>query len=279
MSSENNPLVSFVIACYNTPLYIKDAIDSALNQTYKNIEIIVVDDGSDADTKTVLTKIESKITKLITQKNQGQSVARNNGIKIASGDYIVILDSDDFFEPLFVEKAIAAIDTSISLVTCWANCFSKNESRKFIPKGGELEQFLFENASLSSSLFKKTDWHLCGGYDETMRSGWEDWEFFIRLMALGGSCFVIPELLFNYRRLENSTTSRANKQIPNLLRYIMKKNKALYISNFEMTIDFFTQYLQRERKEREKIFTKPEYKVGKIIIAPIRVIKNKLIGN
>jgi glycosyltransferase involved in cell wall biosynthesis len=69
---EKNILVSIVIPCYNDAQYIEQAVNSALDQTYPNIEVIVVDDGSDIETKAVLKKLECKITKLITQENQGQ---------------------------------------------------------------------------------------------------------------------------------------------------------------------------------------------------------------
>ena len=95
---DKTKLVSIIIPCYNDWQFVEQAVDSVLKQTYSNIEIIVVDDGSDSETKTVLKRIEPKITKLIAQENQGQSVARNVGIQESKGQYILTLDSDDFFE-------------------------------------------------------------------------------------------------------------------------------------------------------------------------------------
>ena len=100
------PLISIIIPCYNDEKFIKQSVFSALKQEYSNIEVIVVDDGSNKETKKVLKEIEPMITKLITQSNQGQSKARNVGINYAKGDYILVLDSDDFFEPSFCAKAI-----------------------------------------------------------------------------------------------------------------------------------------------------------------------------
>ncbi len=99
----SNLLVSIIIPCYNDEQYIEQCVNSALNQTYSNIEVIVVDDGSNRKTKTVLKKLEPNITTLITQNNQGQSTARNVGIRYAKGNYILVLDSDDYFEPTFCE--------------------------------------------------------------------------------------------------------------------------------------------------------------------------------
>ncbi len=95
-------MVSIIIPCYNTSQYIEQAVNSAKAQTGVQIEIIVVDDGSNQETKMVLRRIEG--VKLLTQKNLGQSAARNAGIKEASGKYIFILDSDDYVEPSFCQR-------------------------------------------------------------------------------------------------------------------------------------------------------------------------------
>ena len=86
--SSNNPKVSVVIPCYNDENYIQEAVQSALDQTFQDFEIIIVDDGSNEATKKVLANIRSEKIRLITQKNQGSSAARNNGIKAAKTLYI-----------------------------------------------------------------------------------------------------------------------------------------------------------------------------------------------
>ena len=100
----DKPLISIIIPCYNDAKYIEQSVNSALNQTYSNKEVIVVDDGSNVETKQILKKLEPKLIKLITQENKGQSTARNVGINAAKGEYILTLDSDDYFEPTFLEK-------------------------------------------------------------------------------------------------------------------------------------------------------------------------------
>ncbi|MDD3722641.1 MAG: glycosyltransferase family A protein [Lutibacter sp.] len=103
---KNNNSISIIIPCYNDAQYIEQSVLSALNQTYQNKEVIVVDDGSNAETKAVLKKLAPQITKLITQENQGQSTARNVGIKEAKGEYILVLDSDDFFKKQLDENKL-----------------------------------------------------------------------------------------------------------------------------------------------------------------------------
>lgn len=116
------PTISIVIPCYNDHLYIEQAVNSALTQTYSKKEIIVVDDGSNEQTKAILKKLEPKIELLITQKNKGLSAARNVGIEAGSGELILVWDADDFFKETFCEKAFEIMKNnsrSCKMVTCW----------------------------------------------------------------------------------------------------------------------------------------------------------------
>jgi glycosyltransferase involved in cell wall biosynthesis len=270
--------VSIIIPCYNDSKYIEKCVNSALNQTYPNIEIIIVDDGSNAETKTVLKKLEPKITKLITQENQGQSIARNNGISNSNGVYILNLDSDDFFEPSFCEKAIKKFedDDTISIVTCQANRFNENGLIDvFTPIGGALDNFLFSNSALGSSMFKKKDWERSDGYEEKLPIlGFEDWEFYIQILKLGGYTYVIKEILFNYQQREGSTTNRIRHERLDKFKLIIKKHRELYIGNFEMLLEELFNRIEREEFEKIKNTQRMEFKIGKIILRPFRLIKS-----
>ena len=270
-------LVSVVIPCYNDAEYIEQSINSALKQFYDPIEIIVVDDGSNAATKAVLKKLEPKITKLITQENQGQSTARNVGIKVANGEYILVLDSDDFFEPTFAEKALQRFkeDKEIKIIISYVKRLLLNDKSDFFkPNGGRIEHFLKYNGATGSAMFKKKDWQKVGGYDEAMRQGFEDWEFYIRLLKDGGYAFVIPEPLFNYRIKENSTTTRANKNKTTLLQYIYFKHKELYQENFELLVNHLLCLLEREEFEKNKNTKRLEFRIGNLILKPLRCLKS-----
>ncbi|SDW72152.1 glycosyltransferase [Flavobacterium degerlachei] len=271
------PLISIVIPCFNDAEYIEQSINSALNQSHTNLEVIVVDDGSNAETKVVLKKLEPKITKLITQENQGQSTARNVGITQAKGDYILVLDSDDFFEPSFCEKAIIHFekDNTIKIITSHVRRLLLNKQNDvFIPNGGTIIKFLKYNGATGSAMFRKSDWQKVGGYDEAMRQGFEDWEFYIRLLKEGGYSYVIPETLFNYRIKENSTTTIANKNRSNLLNYIYLKHKDIYINNYELLVNNLLARLDREEFEKIKNTQRIEFRIGKAILSPLRYIKS-----
>ena len=107
-----NKTVSVIIPVYNCQKYIRKCIESCLNQTYKNIEIIVVDDGSNDDTGTIIKDLASKYqsVKIIEQENAGVSNARNNGISASTGAYLLFLDADDFLEENSIEKLVMTRD-------------------------------------------------------------------------------------------------------------------------------------------------------------------------
>lgn len=273
------PLVSIVIPCFDDAQYIEQAVNSALNQTYLNIEVIVVDDGSDMVTKAQLKKLEPQITKLITQENQGQSVARNNGILASQGKFILVLDSDDFFEPSFVDKAITVFSENQNnkIVTCFANLiFEKEKSFIYKPKGGDISSFLCSNNALGSAMFRKKDWQISGGYDETMREGFEDWEFYIRLLQQDGLAKVLEEPLYNYRKRNDTTTQRANAIKYKLLFYLFEKHRELYKTYLDDYVAYLLSKIEKEEFEKIKNTQRLEFKIGKVILSPFRWVKSHL---
>lgn len=269
--------VSIIIPCFNDVAYIEKSVESALNQTYENKEIIVVDDGSNQKTKVVLESLEPKINLLITQENKGTSAARNTGIEEATGEYILVLDSDDYFEATFCDKAIRILkdNPEVKLATCYARWFHDDYNFEiFKPRGGGLTNFLTISSSLSNSLFLKKDWSAVGGYDEKMIKGWEDWEFFIRLHRNGGETYVIPEVLFNYRKKNNSRTSMANEHKFELLEYIYLKHADLYKENFDLFIKHILNEFKKEEREKIKNRNRIDFRLGKAFLRPLRFIKS-----
>jgi glycosyltransferase involved in cell wall biosynthesis len=102
------PLVSVVIAAYNSAHFIRDCLNAIISQTYRNIEIIVVDDGSDDDTVTIIQAEFHGKLKLIKQKNQKVAAARHNGMRQVTGQYVAFCDHDDIWLPNKIEKQMAA---------------------------------------------------------------------------------------------------------------------------------------------------------------------------
>ena len=276
--NSNYPKVSVVIPCYNDKDYIKEAVQSILNQTFQDFEIIIVDDGSHEATKKVLAKIKSEKLQVITQRNQGLSAARNNGIKASSAPYILILDGDDTVDALFLEKAVAILEQNQDLgaVSSYCNLFIKNHQvvQKHFPKGGDITNFLFDNNSVSFALIRKKCWEEIGGYDEQMKNGFEDWEFWISMTKRGWGIFVIPEYLFNYRQKKKSMSkdSKLNFRETNL-NYIYKKHQDIYQHHFTEVIDYLTGLAHRNKRNELKYKNSVDFKIGRILLFPFRFLK------
>ncbi|QED37759.1 glycosyltransferase [Antarcticibacterium arcticum] len=272
-------MVSIIIPCFNDAQYIEQAVASALAQTLQQKEIIVIDDGSNIETKAVLKNLEPKIDKLITQQNKGASAARNIGIENSKWDYIIVLDSDDYFDPSFAAKALEIIskDEQIKIVTCYANIFKEKEILKIIkPKEAELKDFLLYNCAIGNSIFRKRDFYNSGGYDEDMKDGYEDWEFYIRLLKNGGISKVIPEILFNYRQKKISNSSIARSKKYELLKYIYFKHKDLYLIHYESFVDHLVARLEVVEKTEQKILNSLEFRIGKFITNPFKMLRRRI---
>jgi glycosyltransferase involved in cell wall biosynthesis len=274
---ENQTLVSIVIPCYNDWQYVEQAVNSALNQTYVNKEIIVVDDGSNPKTKEVLRQLESKITKLITQENQGVCVARNIGIEEAKGDLILVLDSDDYFEPEFLAMAHSKIleDKNIGLITCWYNVVNFNEDLLYIakPTGAGANDVLYFNNAMGSCLFKKEVWRAVGGYDLKMKNGYEDWEFNISVAVKGYDVHVLEHVLFNYRLKEYSRNTKAIEHQKEIRRYVFNKHKDLAIKNYDKTLNFFLDEIEKSKIEVLRYKNSNSYKLGHFFFRNLNKIK------
>lgn len=220
-SNSWNDKVSIVIPCYKQAHWLPDAIKSALAQTYKNIEVIVVNDGSPDDTSKVAKQFN---VKLIVQENKGLSAARNAGIKKSAGGWILCLDADDKIQPDFVEKTIGKSD----IVSTYIKTFGAEE-RIWKPQitNPTHKDLLEQNHLHCCSLFKKDVWTLTGGFDEAMRDGYEDWDFWTRATQLGFYATVVEEPLFNYRKHGASMLTHARKNHDSIRQYMLSKYKTV----------------------------------------------------
>jgi glycosyltransferase involved in cell wall biosynthesis len=130
-------LVSILIPAYNAEQWIRETILSAINQTWVNKEIIVVDDGSSDRTFEIARSLESRTVKVVTQANTGACGARNKALSLAQGDYIQWLDADDLLHPEKINRQLERADdgqTSLTLLTsAWGKFFFRHEKAKFVP--------------------------------------------------------------------------------------------------------------------------------------------------
>lgn len=225
------PTISVVIPCFNDGLYLEETITKLKLQTFTDFEIIIVDDGSNNQhTLEVLEKIQKENITVYHIPNQRMSAARNYGIERANADMIVTLDADDYFDKTFFQKALDILNEKkdIAVVSCYIRNFGLNK-KLFKPRGGTLKNFLFSNQCAMCAMFRKSVWQEVGKFDELMKFGYEDWEFFIRVTANGYLVKIIPKILFYYRQTKKSTLK--NDTIPNekeIVNYIIQKHSHLY---------------------------------------------------
>lgn len=132
MNAKNGPKVSVIVPAYNVGRYISQCICSIRNQTYSNIEIIVVNDGSTDETKNIIDELSLADNRIIPihKANEGVSIARNSGLQKATGEYVAFVDGDDFLAPDYVEYMLSLILMDNAEFALSLNCFTKrNEAQ------------------------------------------------------------------------------------------------------------------------------------------------------
>jgi len=201
---KTQPLISVVIPCYKQAHYLPEAVESVVNQTYKNWECIIVNDGSPDKTGDVARELISRYPgcdiRLLEKPNSGLADARNTGIREANGDWILPLDSDDMFAADYMERAVEIIqkNTSVNLVTTNEEAFGETP-HEWIPNEFTPQRILRENTFIYASLYHKDLWEAAGGYYPGIPWGAEDWNFWIACSGVGIVHKRIPEKLFLYR--------------------------------------------------------------------------------
>ncbi|WP_289663007.1 glycosyltransferase family 2 protein [Flavobacterium panacagri] len=231
-------LISIIVPCFNRANYLSESLQSVIDQTYTNWECIIVNDGSQDETEEIAKKwcdLDSRFL-YYSKENGGASSARNFGISKSSGIYILPLDSDDIIEVSYLEKALNVfeLDETIKLVYCRASYFGAKQG-EWILSPYSFPEILIDNMIFISSLFKKQDFIEAGQYNETLKSGLEDWDLWIRLLSPNGKVHKIPEILFYYRKHTEVSLSDAykDKEKHNLvLNMIFDLNREIYNNYF-----------------------------------------------
>lgn len=219
--------ISVVIPCFNHGQFLPEAIASVERS---GAEIIVVDDGStDQRTSNETNALAARGIHVIRQENKGLSAARNTGIRASTGRYIFPLDADDRALPDSIERAISILDGNEKTGVVYGDTqlFGASTDR-WVAKPFDLRRLLQNNCIACSALFRRAVWEQTGGYDENMKQGFEDWEFWINAYEHGWEFAYIPEPLFQYRQRENSMLANARKVESSVAKYIAAKHAAIY---------------------------------------------------
>lgn len=272
-------LVSIIVPCYKQAHFLEESLQSVINQTYNNWECIIVNDGSPDNTQEVAGQWCDKDDrfKYIYQKNSGLSSARNTGIKESNGEFILPLDADDILHMELLAKLVPALeeDDKLGVVSCYSSFFEGNISNiihRTKPVGTTYHALLFENIMIATSMYRKKSWQRVGGYDEQMKNGFEDWEFWIAITKGGLEFKFIEEYLFYYRKSKKSmlTDTLEHHRIFNL-EYVFKKHKELYVKHFDNSMEYMFFLVKMYRNSELKIKSTSEYKIARFIGKPFRL--------
>lgn len=207
----NDKLVSVIIPVYNSDKYLEQTLESVFAQTYKSIEIIVVNDGSTDGSREILRRYENIIT-IIDQNNTGQAVARNNGVNRSNGQLLAFLDSDDLWDKHKIERQVAIIDEFPEAIGTYCDvrrinsdneviCRSESLDRNW-PSGHILAPLLYGRAVISMTpsqvMIRRESFLQAKGFPAESRLG-EDYALWLKLALLGPILYQL-ETLVSYRR-------------------------------------------------------------------------------
>ncbi|KJD35928.1 glycosyl transferase family 2 [Tamlana sedimentorum] len=273
-------LVSIIVPCYNQAHYLSEALQSVSDQTYTNWECIVVNDGSPDNTEQITKQWLEKDArfKYVYQENGGLSSARNFGIKNSLGVFILPLDADDILHPDYLKKTVPVLNknSDLGIVSCYRYFFVGNKLniiKECKASGSNYVDILFENKLVCSSIYRRTCWDEVGGYDETMKKGFEDWEFWLNVTKRGWKFQIVEAFLFYYRKAKKSMlVDTVNIHSEASMEYIFRKHKELYTKHFDNTAKVLFYYIKTHRLGKMKIKNSLEYKIGKGVMKPFRIV-------
>ena len=255
--------ISVIIPCYNSGNYIMEALDSV--DDYSGIhsyEIIIIDDGStDQFTIELLDKLSVKYI-VRRQENKGPATARNTGCKIATGKYLLFLDSDNKILPDYIDIGIQNLEQNAEAGVVYAKAYffgNVTGRKKFVTLPFNINELLITNYIDTCTVVKKETWKSVGGFDESPEMfTLEDWDFWLRIYEKGWKFIFIDRELFYYRFREGSLMDSFHKtgQVNNRMEYIFNKHTLLLAS------------------QHQRLYRSLDYSIGSKLLRPYRFIKH-----
>jgi glycosyltransferase involved in cell wall biosynthesis len=210
------PLVTISVAHYNLGRYLPETLASLAAQTYPNLEVLVIDDGStDAGSVAVFEEMRTRYPhfRFLTQANAGIGATRNRGLREARGEFFLPVDADNVARPDMVERFVAGMrrDPELAALTCYFLAFrdgadlARGEyAYAYRPTGGPYVLASLRNVyGDANALFRTAAFRAVGGYETDRDTSNEDWEAFVKLAGAGYRLDVLPEHLFFYRHLDS----------------------------------------------------------------------------
>ncbi|OUL28418.1 glycosyl transferase family 2 [Nostoc sp. T09] len=261
------PLVSVIVPAYNAEKFIQKTLHSILSQTYKNIEVLVVDDGSQDRTAEIVQSIALNDQRviLLQQPNSGVAAARNLAIQNSQGEFIAPIDADDIWYPQNLERQVQCIlegGRDIGLVYAWSMDIDENDT----PTGGfrvsHIEGNVYKTllchyflGNASACLIRSTCFEKVGGYNCNLKAnnaqGCEDWELSLRI-AEHYRFKVVPEFLIGYRQICSSMSGNYQimaKSHQLMLDSVQQKHPEISRFLYRLSSSSFYMYLARQSSQ------------------------------
>ncbi len=245
---------------------LREALDSVEHARNANVvEVIIVDDGSsEPEAARILNEAAEAGYCVVSQPNPGVSAARNAGIRLAKGEFILPLDSDNRLRDVYLNEGVSLLknNPSIGVIYTDAEYFGERTGRWHVPDFNLLS-LIRANFIDTCALYRKKLWEEVGGYDEQMpRMGLEDWDFWLRVASYGGSFVHLPKIGFDYRVRGDSTTVETRQHVAELANYIFGKPEMACYKLLRET-DAELQILRGSRP----------YRLGRRLLAPARLLR------
>lgn len=262
------PKISVIIPVYNLGKYLQEAITSVTSYKDDSVyELIIVNDGStDEQTLQLLNSLEAEGYQVINQENLGLAAARNNGIKVAKGDYILPLDADNKLRHNYFDRSIDIFesDSNVDVVYGDKQYFGEN-SNTVVVDDFSFPQLCSYNYIDACACFRKSVWSEIGGYDENMPvMGLEDWDFWLRTSLNGFGFYHLREVSYDYRVRSDSMIYGTMKKKEELLNYILGKKELRVVKSIRESY--------HNGLEANYIRQSKNYRLGKLILDPVRKV-------
>lgn len=264
-----NQKVSIVIPCYNSGETLPETLSSIENvRNDRLLEVIIVDDGStDKYTLEVMGGLDAAYYTILHQRNSGLGAARNVGIRVAKGEFIIPLDSDNRLRASYLTQGVETLikNPVIGVVYGNAKYFGKKEEPWIVPTF-DLPLLTTINYIDACAIFRKKVWEMVGGYDENMpHMGWEDWDFWLRAASKGWEFYHLEEIAFDYRVQGVSMLSETDRHHRELIAYMFRKPENRLVA-----------VIRRQQQKIEKFakqHTSVGERLGRQLVRPLRSLK------
>ncbi len=221
------PRVSIIVPCFNQGNFLKEAVESINCCKQQLLEVIIINDGStDEYTNDYIETLKGKY-QVIVQENKGLSAARNKGISVSNGEFILLLDSDNMIRPSYIDESIKIFDNYPNVAVVYGNAEFFGEKQGIWEVGAfNMQRLMMTNYIDACAVIRKSVFDKVNLFDVNMRYGWEDWDLWLRIAFAGYDFYYIPQIVFDYRTNSNSMsrTLYKNHERPNSIEnYIYRK--------------------------------------------------------